>query len=81
MVRSVAMTRNSPYCLQFINRTSGSNLQVGIGIRSCTEKVQLADEYHLDGRPVALIDTPGFDDILRSETEVLKLIKLFLDST
>ncbi|KAJ2924780.1 hypothetical protein H1R20_g12313, partial [Candolleomyces eurysporus] len=35
----------------------------------------------LDGRLVTLIDTPGFDDTTRSDTDVLKMISHFLAST
>ena len=45
---------------------------------SCTADVQLADEFTLDGRKVILIDTPGFDDTSRSDTDVLKMIAAFL---
>jgi hypothetical protein len=49
-----------------------------MGLESCTAEVQLADRFVLDGRKVILIDTPGFDDTLRSDTEVLKMIAAFL---
>jgi len=48
---------------------------------SCTAEVQLADEFTIDGRPVILIDTPGFDDTNKSDTDILKLIAAFLATT
>ena len=63
---------------QFINLISGSNLGVGKGLRSCTGAVQVAGSFNLDGRRVVLIDTPGFDDTVRSDTDVLKMIAAFL---
>ena len=54
------------------------NLRVGVGLESCTAEVQVADEFTLDGRTVTLIDTPGFDDTTKSDTEILKLIAFFL---
>ena len=57
---------------------SGSSLRIGRGLKSCTAEVQLADEFTLDGRPVILIDTPGFDDTDRSDTDILRLIAAFL---
>ena len=75
------MTRNSPNCLQFINLASDSSLRVGINLESCTDEVNTADAFPLDGRPVVLIDTPGFDDSSKSDTEVLKLIAAYLAST
>ena len=67
-----------PRFAQFINLVSGSNLRVGQGLRSCTDRVQIANSFYLDGRRVVLIDTPGFDDTTRSDTDVLKLVAAFL---
>ena len=75
------MTRDSPNCLQFINRASGSNLRVGTGLKSCTDEVNPVDPFLLDGIPVILIDTPGFDETSKSDVEVLKLIAAYLTST
>ena len=75
------MTRNSLNCLQFINRASGSNLRVGTGLESCTDEVHVADKFTLDGRSVTLIDTPGFDDTSRSDTDILRTIATFLATT
>ena len=49
-----------------------------MGLESCTAEVQVTNEFTLDGRAVTLIDTPGFDDTSKSDTEILKLIALFL---
>ena len=49
-----------------------------MGSKSPTAEVQFANTFTLDGRTVTLIDTPGFDDIFRSDTEVLKMIAYFL---
>ena len=68
-------------CPQFINRASGSNLQVGVGLESCTADVEVTDEFTIDDRPVTLIDTPGFDDTSKSDTEILKIIAAFLATT
>ena len=57
---------------------SRSNLRIGMNLASCTSEVQLADEFVLDGRSVILIDTPGFDDTNKSDTDILKLIAAFL---
>ncbi|KAF9645064.1 hypothetical protein BDM02DRAFT_712317 [Thelephora ganbajun] len=65
----------------FINAGSGSNLRVGTNLKSCTAKVQLADEFILDGRHIILVDTPGFDDTHKSDTDILKLIAAFLATT
>jgi len=65
----------------FINLISGSNLGVGEGLRSCTNAVQIGGIFDLDGRRVALIDTPGFDDTTVSDTDILKMIGSFLATT
>lgn len=39
---------------------------------------KLAGSFNLDGHRVVLIDTPGFDDTVRSDTEVLAMIAAFL---
>ena len=75
------MSTNLPRIPQFINRASGSDLRVGMNLESCTAEVQVTDKFFLDGRAVALIDTPGFDDTSKSDTEILKLIALFLATT
>ncbi|EKM53858.1 uncharacterized protein PHACADRAFT_98220, partial [Phanerochaete carnosa HHB-10118-sp] len=62
----------------FVNLISGSQLQVGEGLRSCTPEVQTSKPFELFGRQVTLIDTPGFDDTLKTDTEILKHIASFL---
>lgn len=62
----------------FINLVSGSNLSTSAGLESCTQDVQVASVFKLDDRFVKLIDTPGFDDINKSEVEILKLIADYL---
>ena len=75
------MTRNSPNSLQFINLASGSSLRIGTGLESCTYEVNTADTFRLDGIPVTLIDTPGFDDTSKTDTDILKLIAAYLATT
>jgi len=70
-----------PSVAQFINLASRSNLRIGMNLESCTAEVQLADEFTLDGRSVILIDTPGFDDTSKSDTDILKMIAAFLATT
>jgi predicted GTPase len=52
-----------------------------MSLESCTTEVQLADEFVLDGRRVVLIDTPGFDDTTKRDTDILKTIATFLATT
>ncbi|KAJ6507945.1 P-loop containing nucleoside triphosphate hydrolase protein [Mycena vitilis] len=65
----------------FINVVSGSDLRVGRSLQSCTSTVQVASPFQLDGRWVTLIDTPGFDDTTRSDTDILTQIASFLAIT
>lgn len=70
-----------PYCLsaksqpdQLINLASKSKLDVGNNLRSCTEEVQASKPFTADGRSVVLVDTPGFHDTFKSDTDVLDSI-------
>jgi len=65
----------------FVNLASHSHLRVGMDLESCTAEVQLANEFTLDGRQVVLIDTPGFDDTTKSDTDILRMIAGFLAKT
>ncbi|KAF5326674.1 hypothetical protein D9619_004004 [Psilocybe cf. subviscida] len=65
----------------FINMMSGSHLQVGKHLESCTSDVQISDPFELDGQVINLIDTPGFDDTTLSEHSVLNLIAAFLSKS
>ncbi|EKM58588.1 uncharacterized protein PHACADRAFT_90161, partial [Phanerochaete carnosa HHB-10118-sp] len=65
----------------FINLVSGSNLAVGEDLTSCTAKVETANTFELFGKLVTLVDTPGFDDTTVSDTDILKMIAVYLSST
>ncbi|KAF8135027.1 P-loop containing nucleoside triphosphate hydrolase protein [Boletus edulis] len=65
----------------FINLASGSNLPVGRGLESCTSDVHTSRPFLLNGRIVTLIDTPGFDDTSRSDTDILSSIAAYLSNT
>ncbi|KAH8797175.1 P-loop containing nucleoside triphosphate hydrolase protein [Flagelloscypha sp. PMI_526] len=62
----------------FVNLASNSTMKVGMELHSCTDRVQVAQSFELDGRPVTLIDTPGFDDTTKSDFTILKMISDFL---
>jgi hypothetical protein len=64
---------------QFVNRATNTDaFRVGDGLRSCTSEIQLSPEFTVDGRPVVLIDTPGFNDTVMEDADVLKDISAFL---
>ncbi|KAG9118712.1 hypothetical protein FRC07_006644 [Ceratobasidium sp. 392] len=56
---------------QFINRVAQSTLAVSTSLLSCTQQVAFVDFELEDGTLVKLVDTPGFNDSLRSDLEVL----------
>ncbi|KAF9490364.1 hypothetical protein BDN71DRAFT_194355 [Pleurotus eryngii] len=64
----------------FINMASGSALRVGSGLMSCTDAVQISEPFLFENRTVRLIDTPGFDDTSKTDTEVLTMIAASLSS-
>ncbi|KAJ3516868.1 hypothetical protein NLJ89_g861 [Agrocybe chaxingu] len=64
----------------FINTASESDFLVGQGLQSCTEDVKMTNTFRVDGRPVRLVDTPGFDDTTRSDFDILKTIADYLTS-
>ena len=52
-----------------------------MGLESCTSQVEITDDFVLGGRTVTLVDTPGFNDTSKSDTEILKMIAYFLAAT
>lgn len=62
----------------FIQTATGDrSVGVNHGLRSCTREVEV-HSVRIDGFQVNLIDTPGFDDNKRSETEVFQTISTYL---
>lgn len=64
--------------LQFINLVSGSTLSVSGGLKSCTSEVLESRPFSLDDQSVILIDTPGFDDTTRLDTDSITAISTYL---
>jgi len=63
----------------FLNRATDSDaFIVGTGLRSCTSEIQVSPQFFVDGHPVILIDTPGFNDTVTEDSDVLKNISAFL---
>ncbi|KAK7685303.1 hypothetical protein QCA50_011666 [Cerrena zonata] len=65
----------------FINLVSGANFEVGTGLLSCSKEVQSSQPFDVNGRKVVMIDTPGFDDSTRSDTDILRTIATYLADT
>ncbi|KDQ08778.1 hypothetical protein BOTBODRAFT_37636 [Botryobasidium botryosum FD-172 SS1] len=60
-----------------VNKLSNANFKVGYGLESETQHIQTA-QCHINGQQVLLIDTPGFDDTDKSDTDILNLIATHL---
>jgi len=56
-------------------------MRISSGLRSCTDMVEVTHPFELDGRRITLIDTPGFDDTTKSDTDILRMITLYLASS
>ncbi|KAK5658016.1 hypothetical protein OQA88_2570 [Cercophora sp. LCS_1] len=65
----------------FVSQATGrKDLAVGHGIDSCTQDV-IPVTYTFEGKRVTLIDTPGFDDSERSDTDILSLLAAYMADT
>ncbi|KAK0721566.1 hypothetical protein B0T26DRAFT_769042 [Lasiosphaeria miniovina] len=63
----------------FISLLAEQPVQVGHSLQSCTVDIGIYSFVDRDsGRTVYLVDTPGFDDTARSDTEILRDTALFL---
>lgn len=64
----------------FISLCSDKKPTIGHDLQSCTQSVDTFSFLH-HGRRVFLVDTPGFDDSSRSDTEVLRELAAWLTAT
>ncbi|KAF9166800.1 hypothetical protein BGX21_000841 [Mortierella sp. AD011] len=62
-----------------VREISGRDVKVGHDLESCTQYVEEV-RCQIDGQSVMILDTPGFDDTNRSDTEVLTDIAEYLVS-
>ncbi|GAB1318342.1 hypothetical protein MFIFM68171_08552 [Madurella fahalii] len=62
----------------FASIASGqTGLKIGNTLKSCTQEPQVV-RFEVDGHPIVLVDTPGFDDDERSDVEILEIIAKWL---
>ncbi|KAH8730362.1 P-loop containing nucleoside triphosphate hydrolase protein [Phaeosphaeriaceae sp. PMI808] len=65
----------------FIQWASGNlDIQIGHDLESCTSEIT-GYSFHYNGYNISLVDTPGFNDTHKSETEVLQDIAKWLRET
>ncbi|KAG8767629.1 hypothetical protein FRC12_006137 [Ceratobasidium sp. 428] len=63
----------------FVNDASRAELDVGHGLASQTKEIQTSPVFQVDGRNVQLYDTPGFDDTMLTDTQILTKFAEFLE--
>ncbi|KAF7672481.1 hypothetical protein GT037_009512 [Alternaria burnsii] len=63
----------------FVNLFSDRKLEVGHGLDSCTVSVQVVPCTFEGGAKIYLVDTPGFDDTYRTDSEILREVALWLN--
>ncbi|KAG8780200.1 hypothetical protein FRC12_023351 [Ceratobasidium sp. 428] len=64
----------------FINDASRAELSVGHGLATQTKEIQASPVFQVGGRDVQLYDTPGFDDTVLTDMQILnKLANFFED--
>ncbi|KAH0202371.1 hypothetical protein KCU99_g4611, partial [Aureobasidium melanogenum] len=63
----------------FISRVTGGGAKVGHDLVSCTSQIE-SFQFQYNGAAVHLIDTPGFDDTNRTDSDVLRDIVFWLNA-
>lgn len=64
---------------QFVNTAAGANGRVGNGLESCTKRINVVRvPVPNKGADIVLVDTPGFDDVYRSDKQTLDLISVWV---
>ena len=68
---------------QLIDLATGQNGHtVGHGMKSHTSDIRAVRVSHpLSGHPMVFVDTPGFDDTYKTDTEILSIIANWLVTT
>ncbi|KAJ3498805.1 hypothetical protein NMY22_g19567 [Coprinellus aureogranulatus] len=63
----------------FINVATRSNqMETSSQLESCTQSIKTSEPFTFEGRTVVFIDTPGFDDTVKSDADILRDIATFL---
>ncbi|PVF99831.1 hypothetical protein CPB86DRAFT_702555 [Serendipita vermifera] len=63
----------------FIDYATGQEQKgAGHGLKSCTEGIVISNPVIRGGRKYTFVDTPGFDDTYKSDTEILSMIAEYM---
>ncbi|KAK3905697.1 P-loop containing nucleoside triphosphate hydrolase protein [Staphylotrichum tortipilum] len=65
----------------FISRCTSQTVVIGDGLQSCTSRVQTYSFAYSPSVTVHLVDTPGFDDTNRKDSDVLREISGWLSES
>jgi len=65
---------------QFISVATGIDAGVGHDLQSCTSEISMI-KMSFPGHNIIFVDTPGFDDTNRSDSDILKMISNWLEIT
>lgn len=65
---------------QFIHQATGADTGIGHDLESCTSEIGMIKMPFL-GHNIVFVDTPGFDDTKKSDSDILKMISDWLEKT
>ena len=65
---------------KFIGTATGADAGVGHDLESCTSKIGII-RMSLLGTKIVFVDTPGFDDTKKTDSEILMMISNWLEKT
>ncbi|KAM0206431.1 hypothetical protein ACHAQD_012442 [Fusarium lateritium] len=65
----------------FINHCTKHQVLIGDGLQACTKNVEIYSFNYSPGITVHLVDTPGFDDTNRKDSDILRDISAWLSKS
>ena len=65
---------------QFIHEATGVDTGIGHDLESCTSEIGMI-KMSFPGYNIVFVDTPGFDDTKRPDSDILKMISDWLEKT
>ena len=76
-------TANALINAQFVNVATGVDSGIGHDLESCTSEILVVKMSfpEFSDYNIVFVDTPGFDDTKRSDTEILRMIANWLATT